>query len=184
MSAMPDPAPSDPAQSKPARSGLVFTFTPQSDADQPAIDRLTEHAFGPGRFAKTAYRLREGLPADKALSFVARVGTILVGANRMTPVRIGDHPALLLGPLVVEPAFRQHGLGEQLVLKSLDAARAAGHRLVILVGDPSYYLRMGFRRAPDNLLTMPGPVDPERLLYCELAEGALGAISGRISRAD
>ena len=165
-------------------SDIVFSFTPQTDADAPAIERLTEHAFGPGRFAKTAYRLREGRPADAALSFVARVGTLLVGANRMTLILIGDHPALLLGPLVVEPAFRQHGLGERLVMKSLDAARAAGHRIVVLVGDAPYYQRMGFRRVPDNRMKMPGPVDPDRLLYCELVAGALDDISGRISRAD
>lgn len=163
---------------------LAFTFSPQSDADLPAIERLTEHAFGPGRFAKTAYRLREGLPADHALSFVARVGTILVGANRMTPIRIGDFPALLLGPLVVEPAFRQHGLGEKLVKKSLDAARAAGHRLVILVGDPGYYGRMGFARVPDGKMKMPGPVDPDRLQFQELVAGALEEASGLIWRAD
>ncbi|MFV0279328.1 MAG: GNAT family N-acetyltransferase [Rhodoblastus sp.] len=163
---------------------LVFTFSPQIDADLPAIERLTEHAFGPGRFAKTAYRLREGLPGAPALSFVARVGTILVGANRMTAIRIGDKPALLLGPLVVEPAFRQHGLGERLVNKSLAAARAAGHDLVILVGDPAYYGRMGFSRVPNGRIKMPGPVDPERLQYCELADGALAAAHGLVWRAD
>ncbi|HPG03840.1 MAG TPA: N-acetyltransferase [Beijerinckiaceae bacterium] len=163
---------------------LAFSFSPQTDADLAAIERLTEHAFGPGRFAKTAYRLREGLPADHALSFVARVGTILVGANRMTPIRVGDTPALLLGPLVVEPAFRQHGLGEKLVKKSLEAARSAGHKLVLLVGDPGYYGRMGFSRVPDGRMKMPGPVDPERLQYYELSEGALGAAAGLIWRAD
>ena len=163
---------------------LAFTFSPQTDADLPAIERLTEHAFGPGRFAKTAYRLREGLKGDNTLSFVARVGTLLVGANRMTPIRIGDQPALLLGPLVVEPAFRQHGLGEKLVIKSLEAARAAGHRLVILVGDPGYYGRMGFSRIPDSRVKMPGPVDPDRLQYHELVEGALDSAAGLIWRAD
>lgn len=165
-------------------SDIVFSYSPPTDADLPAIERLTEHAFGPGRFAKTAYRLREGRAGDPALSFVARVGTILVGANRMTPIRIGDHPALLLGPLVVEPAFRRHGLGEVLVQKSLDAARAAGHRIVVLVGDASYYGRMGFTRVPDGRLKMPGPVDPERLLYCELEAGAFATVSGRVLPAD
>ena len=163
---------------------LAFSFSPQTDADLPAIERLTEHAFGPGRFAKTAYRLREGLKGEHALSFVARVGTILVGANRMTPIRIGEAPALLLGPLVVEPAFRQHGLGEKLVNRSLEAARAAGHRLVILVGDPGYYGRMGFSRVPDGKMKMPGPVDPDRLQYYELVEGALEGASGSIWRTD
>lgn len=165
-------------------SDIAFVYTPQTDADLPAIERLTEHAFGPGRFARTAYRLREGRPADNALSFVARVGTILVGANRMTRIRIGDAAALLLGPLVVEPAFRQHRIGETLVMKSLDAARAAGHRMVILVGDEPYYQRMGFRRTPDGRFALPGPVDPDRLLYCELVPGALDGMSGRVSRSD
>ena len=102
----------------------------------------------------------------------------------MTPIRIGDQPALLLGPLVVEPAFRQHGLGEKLVIKSLEAARAAGHRLVILVGDPGYYGRMGFSRIPDSRVKMPGPVDPDRLLYCELVPGALERVAGRVAAAD
>lgn len=161
-----------------------FVISPQTAADAPAIERLTERAFGPGRFAKTAYRLREGRAADESLSLVARVGTLLVGANRMTPIRIGGATALLLGPLVVEPAFRQLGLGEQLVQRSLEAARAAGHSLVILVGDPAYYARMGFVRAPDGRIEMPGPVDPDRLLYCELVPGALERVSGAVGPAD
>ena len=124
------------------------------------------------------------MKGDQALSYVARVGTLLVGANRMTPIRIGDQPALLLGPLVVEPAFRQHGLGEKLVNKSLEAAKKAGHRLVILVGDPGYYGRMGFARIPDGRVKMPGPVDPDRLQYHELVAGALDSVSGLIWRAD
>ena len=159
-------------------------YLAENPAHDPEIEAINEEAFGPGRFAKTAYRLREGLKGDNTLSFVARVGTLLVGANRMTPIRIGDQPALLLGPLVVEPAFRQHGLGEKLVIKSLEAARAAGHRLVILVGDPGYYGRMGFSRIPDGRVKMPGPVDPDRLQYHELVEGALDSAAGLIWRAD
>lgn len=161
-----------------------FVISPQSPDDCAAIERLSARAFGPGRFAKTAYRLREGRPVDDSLSLVARVGPRLVAANRMTPIRIGVAPALLLGPLVVEPAFRQLGLGEALVVKSLAAARAAGHALVILVGDPAYYGRMGFRPVPDGRFDMPGPVDPARLLYCELVAGALAGAAGAVARAD
>lgn len=165
-------------------SAPQFVLSPQTDADEAAVERLTARVFGPGRYAKTAYRLREGLPAPDGLSFVAHVGGLLVGANRMSAVRIGPSQALLLGPLVVEPAFRQLGLGEALVKRSLDAARAAGWRLTLLVGDAAYYGRMGFKPVPLDLLTMPGPVDPERLLYCELAEGALAQVGGRIERPD
>ena len=91
--------------------------------DAEAILRLNERVFGPGRFARTAYRVRETAAADLSLSFVARVGTLLVGANAMTPIVIGETPALLLGPLIVEPVFRSQGIGEALVTASLEAAQ-------------------------------------------------------------
>jgi predicted N-acetyltransferase YhbS len=156
---------------------------PLSFADLAEIDRLDERAFGPGRFTRTAYRLREGVPPDASLSFVARIGTFLVGANRMTPIRCGATKALLLGPLTVEPAFQLRGIGEALMERSLDAARAVGHTLVVLVGDEPYYARVGFKRVPAGRLTMPGPVDPDRLLYCELVAGTFDGVHGKIGRA-
>jgi len=161
---------------------LSLVLMPQTPADLAAIEKLDERAFGPGRFARSAYRLRERVAPDYALSFVARVGTLLVGANRMTRIRCGDVPALLLGPLTVEPAFRSGGIGEALIMKSLDAARANGHRLVLLVGDMPYYSRMGFKPVPQGKLIFPGPVDPARLLYCELAEGAFDSVTGKVLR--
>ena len=149
-----------------------------SDDDAEPIERLNERVFGPGRFARAAYRIRETTAADPRLSFVARVGTLLVGASAMTPISIGEAPALLLGPLIVEPVFRSQGIGERLVTTSLEAAKAAGWKLVILVGDESYYARMGFQRAPKDRISLPGPVDPERLLYCELEPGALAVAQG------
>ena len=164
-------------------SGPDFVFAPERPADSAAVERLSERAFGPGRFAKTAYRLREGVAPSPTLSFVARVGTLLVGANKMTPVRIGETLALLLGPLVVEPAFRQLGLGEQLIRLSLEAARAEGHRLVLLVGDDAYYRRSGFVPVPEGRIAFPGPVDPARVMICELVEGAFEDVAGPLRRA-
>jgi len=161
---------------------VVITFSPMTHTDAPQVEKLDERAFGPGRFARTAYRLREGAAPDLALSFVARIGTLLVGANLITPILIGEAQALLLGPLTVEPAFRSQGVGEKLVNASLEAARAAGHALVLLVGDEDYYARMGFVRVPPGQILMPGPVDPQRLLACELAPGALAAARGAMRR--
>lgn len=161
---------------------LSLNLSAQTPDDLAAIERLDERAFGPGRYARSAYRLREGVEPDYGLSFVARVGTLLVGANRMTPIRCGDAPALLLGPLTVDPAFRAGGIGEALAQRSLSAAREAGHALVLLVGDPPYYERMGFRRVPDGRLRFIGPVDPQRLLYYELVPGALKAAGERVRR--
>lgn len=162
---------------------LAVVVTLELPADAAAVERLVARAFGPGRFARTAYRLREAAEPDPSLCFVARVTTLLVGSNRMTPVRAGERSALLLGPLTVDPAFRNRGIARALMQASLSAAEAAGHRLVILVGDEPYYGRFGFRRVPPGRLQLPGPVDPARLLYRELVpgafEGAAGLVHGR-----
>jgi len=161
---------------------------PLHPSDLPHIEKLDERAFGPGRFARSAYRLREGVGPDFALSFVAHVGTLLVGSNIMTPIKCGgrngeDTDMMLLGPLTVEPAFRSRGIGEALAARSLEAARAAGQKLVMLVGDEPYYGRLGFKRVPLGRLVLPGPVDPARVLICELAAGAFEGVEGRVSRA-
>lgn len=161
-------------------SELSLVLEPETPADAESILRLNERVFGPGRFARTAYRLRETTSADLSLSFVARVGTLLVGANAMTPIFIGSAPALLLGPLIVEPVFRSQGIGEALVTRSLDAAKEAGATVVILVGDEPYYARMGFKLVPPGRLALPGPVDPARVLYCELQAGAFEGVSGKV----
>jgi predicted N-acetyltransferase YhbS len=161
-------------------SDLSVVIRAETELDRSAIDKLNERAFGPGRFARAAYRLREGGTSAHAFSFVAHVGTLLVGSNRMSLISCGSTPALLLGPLAVEPSFRSRGIGEALVRVCLEAAKSAGHALVILVGDEPYYARMGFKRVPPGRLTMPGPVDPERLLYCELTPGAFAGVSGAV----
>jgi predicted N-acetyltransferase YhbS len=161
-------------------SDLPFTLEPETLDDEEHILRLNERVFGPGRFARTAYRVRETTPPDPRLSFVARIGPLLVGANAMTPIVIGETTALLLGPLIVEPVFRSRGIGEALVGASLEAARQAGARLVVLVGDEPYYGRMGFRRTPPGRIALPGPVDPARVLHCELVPGAFEGVSGKM----
>jgi predicted N-acetyltransferase YhbS len=162
---------------------LSLDYALQSAADLPAIQKLEARAFGPGRFSKTAYRIREGVERDWALSTLARIGGMLVGANTMTRIAIGGAPALLLGPLTVEEAFRARGLGEALAQKSLNAAREAGHELVILVGDPPFYERLGFIRIPFGHIVFPGPVDPGRLLAYELQPGALATHKGKVTAA-
>jgi predicted N-acetyltransferase YhbS len=157
-----------------------FTISPETLDDAAAIERLYERTFGPGRLAKTAYRLREGASHRLELSFVARIGTLMIGSVRLTPIRIGTAKALLLGPLTVEPPFRDRGIGRALIDRALAVARAKGHRLVLLVGDEPYYGQSGFKQIPKGRAAMPGPVDPARLLVCELSEGAFADVSGPI----
>ena len=80
---------------------LSITILPETAADAVPIERLHERTFGPGRYARTAFRIREGIGHDLALSFTARIGTLLVGSVRLSPVRIGETRALLLGPLTI-----------------------------------------------------------------------------------
>jgi predicted N-acetyltransferase YhbS len=162
-------------------AGLDIVIANERIADQPAIALLEERAFGPGRFARTAFRLREGNTHSQDLSLVARVSTLVVGSIRLTQIRIGQHPALLLGPLTVDPAFRSKGIGRMLIEQSLEAATQKGHRLVLLVGDEPYYGRMGFKRVSPGTVIMPGPVDPSRVLLRELVDGAMTGVSGAVS---
>jgi predicted N-acetyltransferase YhbS len=161
-------------------SDLSLTISPETADDAAAIERLHERTFGPGRVAKTAYRIREGIGHQPELSFTARIGTLLVGSVRLTPIRIGTTKALLLGPLTIEPPFRERGIGQRLIERALAEAKARGHRLVVLVGDEPYYGKCGFKHIPKRQATMPGPVDSARLLVCELAEGAFAGVSGPI----
>jgi predicted N-acetyltransferase YhbS len=161
-------------------SDLSLTVLPEKPNDADAIERLHERTFGPGRFVLSAYRLREHVDHLLDLSFTARIGTLLVGSVRQLPICIGDTPALMLGPLTVEPPFRKRGVGRALLDRALADAKKAGHRLVVLVGDELYYSRVGFKTVPKGRATMPGPVDYSRLLVAELVEGAFDGVSGEI----
>ena len=159
---------------------LSLTILPETKSDSQAIERLHERTFGPGRFVLTAYRLREHVDHLLDLSYTARIGTLLVGSVRQLPVCIGETRALLLGPLTVEPPFRKRGVGRALLERALGDARTKGHRLVLLVGDDSYYGRVGFKRVPKGRAIMPGPVDYSRLLVAELADGSFEGVSGAV----
>jgi predicted N-acetyltransferase YhbS len=161
-------------------SELNLTILPETPGDATAIERLHERTFGPGRYARSAYRIREGRGHLLELSFTARIGTLMVGSVRLTPVTIGEVAALLLGPLTVEPPFRSRGVGSVLIRQALAEAKAKGHKLVLLVGDEPYYAKSGFKRIPKGQVKMPGPVDPARLLVAELTAGAFEGVAGMI----
>lgn len=151
-------------------------------ADLPAIARLHARVFGPGRFTRTAYRVREGTPAISSYCRAAYLGEQLIAAVRFTPITIGGTPgAILLGPLAVDPEFAGQGFGRRLVAEAMDAAKSDGVRLVLLVGDEPYYGRFGYRLVPIGQIVMPGPVDAHRLLAAELVPGALAEMHGLVA---
>ena len=160
-------------------------YVPELAAHDPEIEDINAEAFGPGRFARAAYRIREGGPHRRDLSFAALAGGEVIASVRMTPIAAGAGRALLLGPLAVRPAFKNLGIGRKLVAIALDAARKDGWGLAVLVGDAPYYAPLGFSIVvPRGQLAMPRPVDPARLLACELTPGALDGFAGAVVHAD
>jgi predicted N-acetyltransferase YhbS len=150
-------------------------------ADLPLVSQLDAMVFGPGRFTRTAYRVREGAPALSPYCRAAFLGDRMVAAVRFTKISIGGlSQALLLGPLAVDAEFAGKGHGRKLIAEALDQARADGMRLVVLVGDEPYYARFGFHPVPAGQIRLPGPVDPLRLLATELAPGALASYRGLV----
>ena len=105
----------------------------------------------------------------------------LVGTVRLWHVSAGGIPALMLGPLAVEASCRKLGVGAALMDHALAAAKARGHRAVILLGDAPYYARFGFSAAKTGELSLPGPFERDRLLGLELREGALDGAWGMIA---
>ena len=156
-------------------------FRPETAADGAIVAAICAEAFGPGRYARAAERIREMSPSDPDLCFVAEFGQTVVGAVRLTPIRIGDTPSLMLGPLAVRPQLKGKGIGKALMRLAAQAAQTAGWRAIILVGDQSYYWPLGYRVVPQGAIILPRPADPARLLLLELVPGASATIRGSVS---
>ncbi len=118
---------------------------------------------------------------DRACSFVATCGPELVGGVRLWPVTIGGAPALFLGPIAVHPRWRRRGLGALLVERACEAALARGERLVLLVGDRAFFEPLGFTPVPSERAVLPGPVNPERVLWRELEADAAVGVGGPVT---
>lgn len=132
----------------------------EEPSDACGVEGLVLAAFGPGRFAKTAERLRER--AGVAAAFVARDDGQVIGSVRLWRITIGETQALFLGPIAVASDARSAGLGADLVQACLDYALGAGLG-VLLVGDMGYFERFGFAVATEARLA--GPVDRSRVLW-------------------
>ncbi len=160
----------------------MLKLTEERDEHAPAIERLLDEAFGETRWHKTSQRLRDGQTPQRELSLVALDRGRLVGTVRLWPILVGKRGrrALLLGPLAVDAAWRDHGVGAALMNEAVARARAAGETSVLLVGDAPYYARFGFRADKTAGLPLPGPVDRRRFLGCELVPDALTGASGPV----
>lgn len=154
---------------------IINTEAPE---DFDAVEKLAEAAFGPGRFTRSAFRLREGVPHEPSLSVTLHRSGKLAGSVKLTKILIAEDEALLLGPLVVAPEYKNEGVGAALMFKAVNAAREEGHQAIILVGDFDYYNRFGFEQVGHGQIKLPEPADPARILICPLNDGTREMFSG------
>ena len=159
-----------------------LNIIPESPDQYDAVEALTAEAFGPGRFTRTAFRLREGVASVPELSFCCYEGDQLIGCVKQTKVRLGEDQVILLGPLVVAPEFKSKGIGAALMEEAVSAAGKHNHSCIILVGDLPYYERFGFVQIKHNQIKFPGPVDPARVLICALQDNEARTFEGTLER--
>jgi predicted N-acetyltransferase YhbS len=167
-----------------ASDAAPFAIRTERASDVPAREALLDACFGENRHLRTCQRLRDGRAPAEGLAFSAVRQDAprgrLVGTLRLWHVSAGGVPALVLGPLAVDPGCRELGAGAALMRHALAAAEAAGHCAVILLGDEPYYARFGFSVRKTAELSLPGPFERDRLLARELREGALDGARGMI----
>lgn len=158
--------------------------THQLVPDDPRFDAALEHvldaAFGPGRFSKVSERVREFSVLDRALSRIALKDGAVTGCCRLYRIRIGETPALFLGPLAVAPSAQGAGLGQELVGASIAACEASGVGGVIVVGQPWMFEPFGFTRIPEGRVVMPGPTEARRFQWRALKAGGLDDLAGAV----
>jgi predicted N-acetyltransferase YhbS len=158
-----------------------FAIRAERASDVVAREALLDACFGENRHTRTCQRLRDGRAPAEGLAFSAIAKGRLIGTVRLWHVSAGGIPALVLGPLAVEASSRKLGVGAALMDHALAAAKARGHRAVLLRGDAAYYARFGFSADKTGELSLPGPFERDRLLGLEITEGALDSAWGMIS---
>jgi len=156
----------------------LITIAPERPDQAAGVNALIGRAFGPGRYAKAAERLREGNRLRADLSFTAVAAGAVVGAIRQWPVGVGAARGVFLGPIAVEVEWRKHGVGADLIARAVSAAEAAGEAFILLVGDEPLFAPHGFERVPYGRVIMPGPVDPARVFWRATRPGGLDAVAG------
>ena len=164
-----------------APDAAPFAIRCERASDVAAREALLDACFGENRHLRSCQRLRDGRAPAEGLAFSAAQEGRLVGTLRLWHVSAGDVPALVLGPLAVDPSCRELGVGAALMRQALAAAEATGHGAVILLGDAPYYARFGFSARKTGELSLPGPFERDRLLALELREGALDGACGMIA---
>jgi putative acetyltransferase len=164
-----------------------MVIRPENENDFGEIYDLVEVAFqtakvSNGKEQDFVNQLRDSANYLPELALVAEEDGKLIGHIMLKKTFIASednrHEALLLAPISVKLEHRNQGIGAALVNRSFELAKAMGHQVVLLVGDPAYYRRFGFRSAAAFGIKHSHDIPDEYVMACELAPGALNDVSG------
>jgi putative acetyltransferase len=157
----------------------MIAIRPERAEDGEAIFGVHAAAFPTDAEARLVQVLRAGGKA--VVSLVAEAAGAVVGHVLFSPVTVDDRPGprpgVGLAPLAVVSAQQRRGIGARLVAAGLEASRRAGMGFAVVLGEPAYYTRFGFRRARAAGLGNDHGVD-EEFMVLELQAGALAGVSG------
>ena len=139
------------------------------DKDLKNIEKLLDEAFGPGRYARTAYRYREKHNLISEYSYIYQDNKQLLASISFSQIFINNKSeGLLLGPLAVKPGHVGKGYGVALVETTIKLIKKSKkYNFIVLVGDIDYYRRFNFKQISQPL-NLVGPVNPNRVLILSL----------------
>jgi len=165
-------------------SGSEIRIRPEEPRDHARVHEIVEAAFGKPAEAVLVDRLRGRVRPEVSLVAVrsAASGPELVGHIYFSPVRVGPtgRSAIALGPVSVDPACQDAGIGSQLCRQGLEACREIGEPVVFVLGHPSYYPRFGFRPARPHGLYYKDDRFDGAFFVAELEPGALAGFAGEV----
>ena len=164
---------------------MTIAIRPETPADAAAIRQVVIDAFGGREEADLVETLRASDAWMPGLSLVAIDDGRLVGHVLFTRAHVSGAPVVALAPVAVAPDRQRQGIGDALIRAGLEVARAAGERIAIVLGHPSYYPRFGFVPAiPLGLTCVFATAGHEdSFMAMGLQPGALAGVAGRVDYA-
>jgi putative acetyltransferase len=161
-----------------------FIIRSEQPGDRAAIFEVNLQAFGQDGEARLVNALRDDGDYNPELSLVAVFGDRIIGHILFPPIMIvsdiAETAALALAPLAVHQDFQCLGIGAALIEEGLKECQRLGHRIVIVVGHPTYYPKFGFTIARDHGIHAPFPCPDASLMALPLTSGALDGIHGTV----
>lgn len=162
----------------------MLTIRAERNEDYAAVYEVHSMAFSRLNEAKLVEAVRESVNFNPQLSLVAVIDERVIGHLLFSPLVIEtknkEISALVLSPVAVHPEFQKQSIGSELIRQGLNVCKEMGHKIVIVIGYPSYYPRFGFLPARAKGLKAPFPVPDEAFMVLELVPGILNRISGII----